>query len=398
MRKLCGIVLFFVSLSCAPLFAREATLQEICFELVRYNKTKNSAFPLAKVFSKITKYSSDSFAVPIFDAENRVFLYKIEKIMPQKIGVLDSSFSAEDVFSYEEMLSSEPPLVGSWVNPLIMAIHSSDKELKWPRITESFEYVSDIGVVNLLDEEDSGTSFKDKEGRIRRYVFGDEQMAISEFDGFRYVVSSYKNRVTRRSFDESLRVVKSEEFSLGSSASNLSLSVQKNYYYKEGANKPYWYLEINNAAKTKTEAFYNLQGFPSIVDEYHFVSTDEKKGEGEYVHDKKSYLTYDSENRVKSDRSTSWFYGKTSGGKSYTDVINSSYIYTYTTKSDAPDFIYYEDDVLRVKRVYSAQMNYKETINFDEGFSVEAEYVNGVRSAETVFYNSIPIRRRTFEY
>lgn len=52
-------------------------------------------------------------------------------------------------------------------------------------------------------------------------------------------------------------------------------------------------------------------------------------------------------------------------------------VFSYDSGGEEPDFQYYENGVIRVKRIYSGLEEYVETAFFDKGFSVETLYRQG---------------------
>lgn len=130
------------------------------------------------------------------------------------------------------------------------------------------------------------------------------------------------------------------------------------------------------------------------------------KTERNFYNDKLENYQYDDENRITEYELTTWNYRRNLFGRLITESLKTKYEYSYhdekaenSDSDDAnfpPDYKFYEDDVLRMERNYTAADDYTEKMIFSDEFYVEAVYVDGVKKQEIIYNNGKEARRRTF--
>lgn len=134
---------------------------------------------------------------------------------------------------------------------------------------------------------------------------------------------------------------------------------------------------------------------------------DEKpKTQRNFYNDKLENYQYDDGNRITVYELTTWNYRRNLFGRLITESLKTKYEYSYhnekSENSDSddsnipPDYKFYEDDVLRMERNYTAPDDYTEKMIFSDEFYVEAAYVDGVKKQEIIYNNGKEARRRKF--
>lgn len=228
-------------------------------------------------------------------------------------------------------------------------------------------------------------SFSDGGGRLRRFVYGGEQMTARRTGGGLVVESVYGKRIKRRTFDSRSRLVLVEVFSLKGGSKSLAVESRREFAYRDSggnfASSPFRSAEEGGGRRVETT--FGSRGLPEVVAEFSVA------GDGSRSPVRKRVRAYDGSGRVVSDERTEWNEG---GG---TTVYRT--VYTFTDVSESPDFDYYEDGVLRVGRRHTSERAWTERTEFDGGFSVVADYEDGFKAAESVMFGEMEVRRRTFE-
>lgn len=168
---------------------------------------------------------------------------------------------------------------------------------------------------------------------------------------------------------------------------NQNIGISENQEDDENVN-----LENNNDDKNLNDEKSNQEEKP--------------KTERNFYNDKLENYQYDDENRVTEYELTTWNYRRNLFGRLITESLKTKYEYSYhdekSENSDSddanipPDYKFYEDDVLRMERNYTAADDYTEKMIFSDEFYVEAAYVDGVKKQEIIYNNGKEARRRTF--
>lgn len=130
------------------------------------------------------------------------------------------------------------------------------------------------------------------------------------------------------------------------------------------------------------------------------------KTQRNFYNDKLENYQYDDGNRITVYELTTWNYRRNLFGRLITESLKTKYEYSYhnekSENSDSddsnipPDYKFYEDDVLRMERKYTAPDDYTEKMIFSDEFYVEAAYVDGVKKQEIIYNNGKEARRRKF--
>lgn len=270
-------------------------------------------------------------------------------------------------------------------NSLIDVYDASD-------ILESLDGLDGRGVLSDDESEDIPEYvFNDKNGNIRRFSYDGEQMLSQkiflEQDGIQRecleIVSLYKDKIKNTIYDEKSRIVSVEILSLSEKAKDMKSISKREYFYKENSDIPYKSAEEVSEKNMRIEVTFNEEGLLIVQDEY-FVDFETEKR----TLKKRINKSYDKEKRVIKDEQIVWH-----DDKSKTKQKKN---FEYTKYSKNPDFSYFENDVLRLQRNYEADEDFFEKTFFDDGFSIESYFENGVRQSEIVYFNGKEVRRRYF--
>ena len=80
-----------------------------------------------------------------------------------------------------------------------------------------------------------------------------------------------------------------------------------------------------------------------------------------------------------------------------TDTETKREVYEHKTEDGEPDYYFYENGVLRMKRIYRSVDAYTAYMYFDGGYSSETVYENGKRVRDLFFLYGKLVRSRNYE-
>lgn len=393
------------------------------YSSVRYICTGISYDPFDKVLAepagnRLKRIFETSFLKYDPEEKKLIFLTYFEKMTPDKTGDFLCTFNEEDLvsFSYEE--KSSEAFTGDWIDQSILL---KDKNI--PDVVEQDEIPDGQSILDELENNsnrgiavsDDGTaadpenlkaefSYTDKNGALRRFFYDNEGLSIENCDGIIFITRNYGNDMYRKSFDERLRLIKNEKLKFGPDPMNVILEEVRKYSYEGEAEVPSS-MSFNQVQQGLfSETLYYPDGMIKQVKKSHEVldetENSEERKKSAVLDDICEYFEYDEGKRIKTAETLTWKYSKTYFGKTKVEQLKTRYDYSYNDKVEKnvpPNFAFYENDVLRMKRLYSSSDDYTEIMYFEDGFSVEAVFKKGVKVRETIFMNDSEIRRRNFE-
>ena len=406
-KRFC-IFTFLLILSSA--LAAETPVQDFFFELTLQSLGGPSILPFDEALLEVTRPLARIYTMPVWRRYRPYPLCLFEYICPEKLGAFDSTFSLSDLFTAEGQ--NEGP-ASDWVDTALLTVRMNSLSERQP---EQFDVAEQMlsqmdnrdegGILEGQDEKSdqpSERSFTDSKGRIRRFSYGVEQLAVREKDGFRILVDSAAGLTIRRFYDEHNRMVKQERFKLGSSSLSLNLLSTRTYSYDGDSVLPYQMTEDISSGSKHNVTRYDDQGLIVSLLEAHYEKEESKDREPEepepearLVRDKSNSWTYDEEKRITEEEGTTYFYSKTSTGRQRVEEYHVRRVYDYTGAGKKPDYTYYENGEVRVHTVYESENVYNETMYFDDGFTVLARYENNTKRLEIVSVNGREVRRRVF--
>lgn len=400
-------LLFIFFLSSGMAFPQNP-VQDIFFEITRQTVAGASSLPIAQNLAGISVQAAEFWTRPVWRLGQENPLYLIELYYPEKTNVIDLTYASVNAGQVAETKTDDE--IPEWVDPDGLAEKFTAEEGEEPvdvaeQMLESMDNRDEGGIVEGQDDDSSEpkeASFTDKDGRLRRFSFGDEHFSVREKDGIKTMTDSADGLVVRRTIDTNNRLLKQERFKIGSSSRSLTLVSAREYAYHDGEKLPYRLVEEQVEAKKRVVTEYDENGLSVLLETAHYVYPDKndkkhKDDPPKLVRDRKKMWTYDGEKRLTAEEAITYLYSKTATGKEKIEeeVIKKEFRYGGAGKS--PDSSYYENGELRIRTVYESENVYNETMYFDGGFTVLTRYENGIKRMEIISIDGTEIRRRTFE-
>lgn len=409
--------------------------RELVFESARYEKTGYTSIPECLALKNLAKYGSNLMLLRKYMPKAHISIYYCEYCFPEKLGIIDCSFSEENLYSISDSLdSSEENSPLNWVDSVLQNYNA-------PAAFSSGDSFSSSGVGDLNDGSkilemlegkdsrgiDEGISqeaelpkefdYRSNDGSLRRFSYDGEEFTM-DFQGDNLRLTNfYGDKLIRKTFDSLYRLKKSEEYKTSSSAKEVTSLSIVDYEYAGEFSIPSKSVEDMIAQKKRREKTFDQEGRVESLLESHYEEKEEKKSknkssnnlEGEkekkemiLLNDKKTSYKYDDEGRVKEEVVTSWKYKINSLGRRVKSSRSIKSLYDYSKVKEGgitfPDLIFYEDGELHMARKYNSQNSYSEKLYFEGGFSVEVLYEAGVKKQEIIYLNDVEKRRRDFEY
>ena len=411
-------------------------LRELSFEITRYNITGHSPIPESAALSKISRVGTNLMARrKVLDSIlNPVYL--CEFYFPEKIGIIDSTFRDEDLYSViEENYDNESEDFDSeipefdWVDQVILGLNvpegfvANSSAVDYGIIDgEKLLEILEKGNSRGIEAQDEGGKSDDtpkeytyakKDGSLRRFSYNGEQFTIWNEGTDTILVNFYGEKLIRKTFDTLYRLTKSENFKIGASAKDLALENLTEYGYYPESTVLEKSLSENYSTKKRSESHFDKAGRNISLLESHYEEReikskkkkkDDEKTETETIllNDKKTSKSYDEKGRVLSEETVTWSYRTNTFGRNITEERKIKNVYDYSTVTEKnklpPNLQFFENDELHLERKFSAAGNYSERLYFDGGFSVEVLYEDGMKKTEIIYLNNVEQRRREFEY
>lgn len=326
--------------------------------------------------------------------------------------LLDSSFTGEIDVSYEN------PIDKNYIDEFYSAKNNSsyDFSVKTPallnsdlsKITEDDKILDDVK--NLVESANSSSIERrifDSEQNLSLFSFNDEILAIQKRDNKNILVSSDDKKTIRRFFDEKSRVYKKEIWDISGSFQNSYLKNEELYFYDEEKTVPSSATLLEENFKYKLT--YDETGKVIVSEKYEYVP-DTKAAENEqetkksnvldkgdnYILRSKTNWKYNDEGKIIEKLFSEYEYKKVNKTKK-TLTSTKKDVYEYKIKDVMPDYYYYENDVLRMKTIYSNEDSYVTTFYFDGGFVVDSVYENATHTKDIFYSNGNIIRQKVYE-
>ena len=424
--------LSLLSLFVLPLFGE--TVQEFFFEITRYSLTGFSSSPYAPPLAHISKTAAALSAQRVIPKTGDAFdsfslmhpVYLCEHFLPQKIGVIDSTFCDEDLYAVVADSSSAEDSGASfdWVDMVLLNLNAPTENN--PKTAESFGILDGEKILEMLENNDGrGIDAQAEEekrdetplefvyvkndGELRRFSYDGEQFSLSKDGENMVLVNSYGDKLIRKTFDSLYRLVKNERFKTTASAKKMTQESLLSYSYVGESTIPETALDENMLQKKRTEQHFDAKGRVVRSLEGHYEEQEVKKSkkkkdeepETELVlkNDRQRALSYTAGGKIADEEITTWAYKKNLAGKESVEERVVKNVYTYHENASLPaDLAFYENGELHLERKYTTASDYSEKLYFDGGFSVELVYEGGLKKTEIIYLNDVEQRRRTFDY
>lgn len=377
---------FFVFIFiCSSLTAKDYDFEyrSFFFELWRYEYTGVSDY------SGIEKYSGVSKAPAFIMAGTKWTLRRgasriVDFFMQDYIGVFDVSILYDETSDDGDLIDSI-----DFSESDIFTVEEPE-ELNEIR-KEIFEKTA--AAKNEIRE----SRFTDTEKKLRFYSFNDEVLSLQKNqDGYTAISSDNKTAV-RKFYDNAFRLYKREFWNLSGGAETSEAAKTENYIYADGA-KPV--SAVITEPKKRMEFSYDESG--RIIISKVFAAeneSSEKSADSNAAVEIKFNLksmtrfSYGESGKLMERYYESYDYRR---GK-LTDTETKREVYEHKTEDGEPDYYFYENGVLRMKRIYRSVDAYTAYMYFDGGYSSESVYENGKRVRDLFFLYGKLIRSRNYE-
>lgn len=402
MKKAKILFLFFNVFIFCNIYSH-SLVKNFFFELMRYEVAGVSNDENIKQYAGINKTAFLLMTLPKWTFDNGpVYIFEL----------LDSSFTGEIDVSYEN------PIDKNYVEEFYAAKNNSsyDFSVKTPdllnsdlsKITEDDKILDDV---KTLVESANSSSLErrifDSEQNLSLFSFNDEILAIQKRDNKNILVSSDDKKTIRRFFDEKSRVYKKEIWDISGGFQNSYLKNEELYFYDEEKTVPSSATLLEENFKYKLT--YNETGKVVASEKYEYIR-DTKATENEqetkksnvldkgdnYILRCKTNWKYNDEGKITEKLFSEYEYRKVNKTKK-TLTSTKKDVYEYKIKDGMPDYYYYENDVLRMKTIYSNDDSYVTTFYFDGGFVVDSVYENATHTKDIFYSNGNIIRQKVYE-
>ena len=370
---------------CSSLTAKDYDFEyrSFFFELWRYEYTGVSDY------SGIEKYSGVSKAPAFIMAGTKWTLRRgasriVDFFMQDYIGVFDVSILYDETSDDGDLIDSI-----DFSESDIFTVEEP-KELNEIR-KEIFEKT--VAAENKIRE----SRFTDTEKKLRFYSFNDEVLSLQKTQAGYTAISSDNKTAVRKFYDNAFRLYKREFWNLSGGAETLGAAKTENYIYADGA-KPVF--AVITEPKKRMEISYDESG--RIIISKVFAAENESSEKSadqnaavEIKFNLKSMtrFSYGESGKLMERYYESYDYRR---GK-LTDTETKREVYEHKTEDGEPDYYFYENGVLRMKRIYRSVDAYTAYMYFDGGYSSETVYENGKRVRDLFFLYGKLVRSRNYE-
>lgn len=133
----------------------------------------------------------------------------------------------------------------------------------------------------------------------------------------------------------------------------------------------------NNLLEQKKESYY-----PNVKDKDNFYKALEQNNSRV---ENKILVKYDSMNRIICEEEYVYKYNRNSFLPQ--KVVKKKNEYKYEKVNLPPNVFFYEDDILRMKTIYSSEKNYTQEVYFSEDSYIQIIFENDKKKKETLFVN-----------
>lgn len=212
-------------------------------------------------------------------------------------------------------------------------------------------------------------------------------------DSKKTVVLYSKGKIKRYFYSEDYRLFSIEFWDCKDKVeeSYLTKIIFYTYFNEEDNTKLSYYSEQYDLLKQSlVQSFFDKKNNLVEKNEFSFIGTDEKTlcYENKYRKNRRKEYSfkyrYNSEDEIISEEEVHYIYRN---GTSFfqIDVSNKKNIYEYLKPDCPPVTSFYENNVLRMKTVYTDDTSYVQNIYFDNGTIIKVEYFNGKKKSEKIY-------------
>lgn len=224
-------------------------------------------------------------------------------------------------------------------------------------------------------------SIRDSEYNIAFFSFDKEYFGTQDFAESKVLIRGDDKNMLRIYYDDELRMVKKETWKMATDLKGSSLVTTQIYKY-DNSNVPV--SSVLSGTEYKYDMLYDRNG--NVTESKNYRITEK----GTYL-ESSSRWKFDQENKIKMKESTVYKY-KNDNINVILSKETKKEEYEYKVDSKTPDYFYYENDELRLKKIYTNTDDYITSTYFDGGFVVESYYSNYTRIKD-VFYLNGKVKR-----
>lgn len=324
-------------------------------------------------FSKLQKTDSESYKAENFSlktqAENSGFYNQSEE---------SAALENEEFDFYEDAFEEEGAALL--------------EELENPEFGPQSEGVLEEGKISSEVER----IYRNPFNRIKYFEYGEETLSVGNFNGSKEIISVNESVVVMKKYNEEFCLAKKIEWDNSTESADKKLLRETDYTYGSETGNLILQSEKNYQASVFTQTYYGKHKLPVRIVVWNM-------NEGGNKISRVLDYEYDEKNRVVAEKTLSYFYSQTSGGKTSRTQKEEKKLYTYKNQSDEPeeenetelepDMEYFVDGTLRVTVFYEDENVRTETLYFDGGFKIINRYENEIKVKEIILNNDVETNR-----
>lgn len=192
------------------------------------------------------------------------------------------------------------------------------------------------------------------------------------------------NRLKRFFYNDSLKLELVEFWTTGKTVKESALVKKQLYTYYQDDSELSFLMEEHDFVKKQIERnYYNKADVLVKKDIFSFFETDDSKISEPRIEYEFSY-GYDAEGRLISEKEKHFIY-RTAQTKRVLKTVSRRNTYEYLRADSPPVTSFYEDDVLRMRTVYSSENSYVQYVYFDNDNYVKVQYKDGKKILEKFY-------------
>lgn len=242
-------------------------------------------------------------------------------------------------------------------------------------------------------------SFKDKDENL-------EVLCVDEnMPGSKKVLSFYSgDKIKRRFYSKYFLLECVELWHCGKKASDAF--IQKICYYEYDLENNSQFSRIKReydlTEKKMQESFYDEKNNVVLKKKYDFIIAEESALIYKAEYKNKARLNYvysykfDSAGRIAFEEEKHLLYKDAQSFKVIKETSKKN-VYSYIGSDSLPVITFYEDNILRMKTVYSSQKDYMQYIFFEHDVILKIQYINEKRRLETLYAGQEEKYRTVYE-
>lgn len=232
---------------------------------------------------------------------------------------------------------------------------------------------TDFELYEDSEKNHSGFYLKNSLGKLVLFKFDKELLSVSkELENFS-CTSVNEDQFSRVKYNSDYKPVEKIVWENKNTVADSKIILKENWKY---SGKYIFSNKEDFKNKRNYEIRYNKDFLPLHIVEYCYIPNPESTEENSLPEIKtlmkKSFFSYDKQNRILSDEEIS--YDEKKEGKK---IYRKKNIYSYTDKSENADFEFYENGTLRFSIKYVSDDDFVETVYFPDGKCMEKKFING---------------------